>query len=38
MRVNQPDVPWTPPAEQVERYLRKLVGVAAHRRPIGQTM
>jgi AcrR family transcriptional regulator len=27
MRVNQPDLPWPPLAEQVERFLTKLVGV-----------
>lgn len=27
MRVNQPDVPWPPLEEQVERFLTKLVGV-----------
>ena len=27
MRVNQPDLPWPPLDEQVERYLEKLVGV-----------
>lgn len=27
MRVNQPDLPWPPLEEQVERYLEKLVGV-----------
>jgi AcrR family transcriptional regulator len=29
MRVNQPDLPWPPLAEQVERFLTKLVGVPA---------
>jgi hypothetical protein len=28
MRLNQPDHPWPPLAEQVERFLVKLVGVA----------
>lgn len=28
MRVNQPDLPWPPLAEQVDRYLTKLVGVS----------
>jgi AcrR family transcriptional regulator len=28
MRVNQPDLPWPPLEEQVERFLTKLVGVA----------
>ncbi|MEW9547301.1 TetR/AcrR family transcriptional regulator [Nonomuraea sp. NPDC050783] len=27
MRVNQPDLPWPPLAEQVDRFLAKLVGV-----------
>ena len=27
MRVNQPDLPWPPLDEQVERFLTKLVGV-----------
>jgi hypothetical protein len=27
MRVNQPDLPWPPLEEQVDRYLTKLVGV-----------
>jgi hypothetical protein len=27
MRVNQPDHPWPPLEEQVERFLTKLVGV-----------
>lgn len=29
MRVNQPDLPWPPLEEQVERFLTKLVGVPA---------
>lgn len=29
MRVNQPDLPWPPLEEQVDRFLVKLVGVAA---------
>ncbi|MEV6868328.1 TetR/AcrR family transcriptional regulator [Streptosporangium subroseum] len=28
MRVNQPDLPWPPLEEQIERFLTKLVGVA----------
>jgi hypothetical protein len=28
MRVNQPDLPWPPLEEQVDRYLVKLVGVS----------
>ena len=28
MRVNQPDLPWPPLEEQIERYLTKLVGIA----------
>jgi hypothetical protein len=27
MRVNQPDLPWPPLEEQVDRYLTKLVGL-----------
>jgi hypothetical protein len=27
LRVNQPDLPWPPLEEQVERFLTKLVGV-----------
>jgi hypothetical protein len=29
MRVNEPDLPWPPLEEQVERFLVKLVGVPA---------
>ena len=28
MRVNQPDLPWPPLEEQIERFLTKLVGIA----------
>lgn len=28
MRINEPDLPWSPLAEQVDRYLVKLVGVS----------
>ncbi|NUR31827.1 MAG: WHG domain-containing protein, partial [Catenulispora sp.] len=29
MRVNQPDLPWPPLEEQVDRFLAKLVGLSA---------
>jgi AcrR family transcriptional regulator len=33
MRVNQPDLPWPPLEEQIDRYLAKLVGVSSTTTP-----
>jgi hypothetical protein len=34
LRINEPDLPWPPFAEQADRFLAKLVGLAP---PAGET-